>query len=183
MTDIENNRIYIKNLLRKTGRENIDALIEFLDSTDYFNAPASTKYHLNIPGGLALHSLNMYDALDLLNRHYGELLPHDSVVIVSLLHDLCKANIYHASMKEGERIYERRDSLPIGHGEKSVFLVSQFINLTEEELLLIRWHMGPYDPEFERNRTAIKDIFPYPKMSYLADDIASSISDEMFGDE
>lgn len=179
MTAIEENQSYVKSLLRKTNREGIEKLIKYLDTTDYYQAPASTRYHLNTKGGLVMHSLNMYDALDLLNRHYGEPLSHDSVIIISLLHDLCKVGIYHQTIKDGEKIYERKDPMPIGHGDKSLYIISHYIPLKPEEELLIRWHMGPYDPSFDRNRKAIKAIFPYPKLAYLADDIAASIADEM----
>ncbi len=180
---IEENKEFVKTLLTQTKRENIDLLIKYLEMTDYFTAPASTKYHLNCIGGLVTHSLNVYDALTWLNKQYGNPLPDDSVIIIALLHDICKINIYKLVRENGTQKYIRKDTYPVGHGDKSLLLASRYIRLTREEELLIRWHMGPYDPEFERNFKAIKEIFPFPKMAYLADDIAASIADEMFEEQ
>ena len=176
------NREHIKFLLRETKRKGVENLIKYLEESDYFTAPASANYHLNIKGGLALHSINVYDALTLLNDNFNSPLPINSVAIIALLHDLCKVGIYKLKEEDGELIYKRFDNLPLGHGDKSLLIISKYIELTTVEKLLIRWHMGPYDPEFERNFKAIKHIFPYPKMAYLADDIAASIADELLGE-
>ena len=143
-------------LLKNTKRENIDKLIEWLEKeTDFFSAPASTKYHLNYEGGLLVHSLNVFRELmkEYNPRNKKEI---SSVVIVSLLHDICKANYYKIDYKnvkdeEGKWIKEPyyivNDLDPLGHGEKSVILIQKFIKLSDEEILAIRWHMGGYEPK------------------------------------
>ena len=140
------------NLLRSTGRTGIDNLIKYLElETDFFTAPASTKYHLSRECGLLEHSLNVYAVLnhDLKNTSYN----HASVVLVSLLHDVCKANIYERNYKNVKNVdgdwikepyYTINDKFPMGHGEKSVIIIQKFIRLKDEEIAAIRWHMGSF---------------------------------------
>lgn len=149
---MDNKELIIK-LLKETNRPGIDKLISYLESTDFFEAPASSKYHLCEEGGLSKHSLNVYfNLLKMAENKYSE----DSLKIVSLLHDICKINMYKKSVKkiqnkEGKWIstqtYMVDDDLPLGHGEKSVMLLQRFISLTEEEMLAIRWHMGGFEPK------------------------------------
>lgn len=144
-------------------RPGADALLKWLEqSTDFFTAPASTKHHGAHPGGLVIHSVNVW------NRLYGITMrdmtenrapgpwqmteeQEETVAILGLLHDLAKVNCYHpvdpfkAVLDNIRERYIFRDPLPLGHGEKSLFLISQFIPLKEEEALAIRWHMGAYD--------------------------------------
>jgi hypothetical protein len=87
----------ILDLLASVKREGMPELIEWLtNGCDYFTAPSSTQYHGNYDGGLADHSLNVYDSLTLLHKEYveGKGYPIDSLIIVALLHDLCKVNYY-----------------------------------------------------------------------------------------
>ena len=113
-------------------------LMAWLESTDFFTAPASTKYHGAFPGGLVGHSLNVY--YELISRKNAG--TAESRAICALLHDICKANYYEPQDGGG---YQVKDRFPFGHGEKSVFLISRFMRLTDEEALAIRWHMGAYD--------------------------------------
>lgn len=143
-------------LLRSTKREGIDNLISWLETTDFYKAPASTKYHSNCEGGLLQHSLNVYDELNkevmnLMEKSENIKFNPDTVIIVALLHDLCKTNIYKIDYRNtkneyGQWIkvpyYTTEDNEPYGHGEKSVMLASQFIKMTLEEMYSIRWHMG-----------------------------------------
>lgn len=149
---MDNKELIIK-LLKETERPGIDKLISYLKSTDYFAAPASSKYHLCEEGGLAKHSLNVYfNLLKMAENKYSE----DSLKIVALLHDICKINTYKKSTKniqnkngkwEPIQTYVVDNELPLGHGEKSVILIQKFIELTEEEILAIRWHMGGFEPK------------------------------------
>lgn len=147
----------IINLLTKTARPGINNLITYLcQETDYFTAPASTKYHSNYEGGLAEHSLKVMELWDKKNELYKLNIPDESIVICALLHDLCKCNFYvkgKKNVKEGKKpdgrdnwvekeVWDIDDKLPYGHGAKSVILLQQFIKLTEFEILAILHHMG-----------------------------------------
>jgi len=139
-------------------------LLAWLESTDFFEAPASTKYHGAYPGGLLEHSLNV--CRELMASDINRSASTESMVICSLLHDVCKAN-YYAEIGmdgDGKTLYQVIDQFPFGHGEKSVFLISQFMRMTDEEALAIRWHMGPYDEA--AGSYAYKDARRYAKFRW-----------------
>lgn len=146
-----------ERLLEATGREGVDGLIGYARSSDFYTAPASTRYHGAHEGGLLEHSLNVYDALARKKeeQEWEDALggiPWDSITIIGLLHDLCKADYYGVEMRnrkvdgrwEQYPFYVVRDQAPYGHGEKSVMVAERFIKLTAPEMYAIRWHMGPY---------------------------------------
>ena len=149
----------IIELLSSTERKGIDKVIKYLESSDFFEAPASTRYHGNYKGGLAEHSLNVYEIFKKKNEIYDFGLSDDTVKITALLHDICKTNFYTVSSrnmkKDGKWIkvpyYAVDDQVPFGHGEKSVILLQQFIRLSKEEVIIIRWHMGGYEPKENYN--------------------------------
>lgn len=137
-------------------REGLDKLLQWLNKSDFFLAPASTKYHGNYEGGLVQHSLNVYDnmlkLIDMLNKR--ETFSMETLTIVTLFHDICKANFYkkgYRNVKDEngawiqKEIYEIDEKVPLGHGEKSCILLQQFMKLNIDELLSIRWHMGGFD--------------------------------------
>lgn len=134
--------------LLSTRRPGIDNLLDWLDHTDFYRAPGSSKYHHVCPGGLAQHSLEVCN--NLCKLHTAALTtehlvpyPLDSLYLVSLLHDLCKVNFYELSYDStGNQIYLIKDTLPLGHGEKSLWLIERYVHLREAEALAIRWHMG-----------------------------------------
>jgi len=137
------------NILKSTNREGMDKLIEFLEGTDFFEAPASTRYHGAWRGGLLAHSMKVYEILKTKTEE------SDAVKIAALLHDICKINIYKTDYRNvknsgaWERVpyYTIEDNAPYGHGEKSVMIISEFIKLTAEEKYAIRWHMGFTEPK------------------------------------
>lgn len=148
-------------LLRSSNRNGIENLINYLsDETDFFTAPASTKFHGAYAGGLVEHSLDVYHQLSgaltiayIKSMDYAEI-PASSIYIVSLLHDVCKANFYKIEMrnKKNEKgvweqvpVYTIDDQLPFGHGEKSVMIINKYIRLSDEEIAAINWHMGGFD--------------------------------------
>ena len=144
--------------LKSVKREGIDDLIAYLlERTDYCVAPASTEFHSNFDGGLAFHSNNVVELLIQKNEQYKLGLSLDTIYLTGYLHDLCKCNIYEKTMRLkkdemtgkwiGYASYEINESVTLGHGEKSVILAQQFIKLTLEECLMIRWHMGAYIPK------------------------------------
>lgn len=166
------------DLLLATKRKGIDNLIEWLETTDFFTAPASTNYHLSKEGGLLEHSLNVYDELLKEIVVEGLDINNSSLVIVSLLHDLCKANYYSVSERNvkkdnkwiKEPYYTVNDQFPIGHGEKSVIIIQKYIELTNEEIASIRWHMGGY--ESKENYSYLSKTFseyPLALMLHIAD--------------
>lgn len=155
---VESNKREILELLNTVERSGIDKLIKYLEISDFFQAPASTKFHLNCEGGLAHHSLNVYKCL--LADSEG-VISKDTCILAGLLHDICKLGVYKKvkkSIKIGTMVndygktvnqwdeidvYEFDDPAPLGHGEKSVFVLMQFIRLSLVEIAMIRWHMGP----------------------------------------
>lgn len=159
-----NKEVFI-DLLKSTNREGVDNLINWLETSDFFIAPASTKYHLSCEGGLLEHSLNVYFELFKIVSFEQLQFDFNSLIIVALLHDICKVNYYQLSEKNvkkdnkwvKESCYLVNDEFPIGHGEKSIILIQRFIELTEEEIMAIRWHMGAFEPK--ENHSMISKVF------------------------
>lgn len=145
-----NTKETIIELLKGTKRSGIEDLIKWLETTDFFTAPASTKFHGNFEGGLAEHSLKVYKIYNKLNKDFNRKIPDESIVINSLLHDICKTNIYQIEEKnrkvngkwETYQGYIVKDTNPLGHGSKSVILINKFIKLSDLEQYSIFWHMG-----------------------------------------
>ena len=136
----------------KISREGSKKLISWISSTDFFTAPASTKYHGAKEFGLVEHSVKVYKVLR--EKHFDDGDSEESFAICALLHDLCKVNFYKVSYRnvknefgDWEKVpyYTTDDSFPYGHGEKSVFLIERFMKLNVDEAMAIRWHMGGFD--------------------------------------
>jgi hypothetical protein len=177
--------------LSRVERHGADTVIAHLRETDFFSAPASTKYHSSFSGGLALHSYIVYRLLRAKNAQLRLGLSDDTVAITGLLHDICKCGTYREETKnvrEGtttnwkgqtianwveKSVWAFNDSQPLGHGEKSVFLLLRFIALTEEEIAMIRWHMGPFDNP--QGFTQAATVWPSIVALYTADMEAAHI--------
>lgn len=150
---IEENKAKFLELLNGINRPGIEKLADWVEKSDFFIAPASTCFHGNYEGALCEHSLNVYNLFKAKNEQYNLGLSEDSIKIMALFHDLCKANFYKPSTRnrkiDGQwkaiPWFDVEDKFPIGHGEKSVIMLQQFIKLTGEEMLGVRWHMGAYD--------------------------------------
>lgn len=140
-------------------REGIDDLMTWLETTDFYTASSSARYHGAKEGGLLAHSLGVYKYL----KNFQETESDETIAITALFHDLCKADMYKVSMRNtkdssGKWVqvpyYEFREDedLPVGHGEKSVIILMKYMKLTNEEICAIRWHMAGYalDPVYER---------------------------------
>jgi len=127
--------------LSKIEREGIQQLIEFLDESDFYTSPCSTKYHLNREGGLAEHSWGVFCNLKHKIEFFGLDVTMDTVRICGLLHDICKVESYF--LDKGK--YKFKSEFPLDHGVKSIYLIGKYLDLTEEEILAIRFHMGTYD--------------------------------------
>lgn len=180
----ENHTRFVSIFREKIHRDGADRLLAFLESSDFFSAPASTRYHGNYEGGLCQHSLNVYDCLcDILARPrmkdmYGISYPDESVAIAALLHDLCKVNFYKTSFRnqkneqgrwESVPYYTIEDNLPYGHGEKSVYIVSGYMRLTRDEAFAIRYHMGFSGTEDAANVGKALEMFPLAYALCVAD--------------
>ena len=146
------------NLLKSTNREGMDELIEFIKKSDFLKAPASTRFHGDYEGGLLEHSMKVYEILKykIANSVVKIDIPEESIIIIALLHDLCKANYYKVDYRNAKNalgVWEKvpyyvvDDTIPYGHGEKSVMMITEYIKLTPEEKYSIRWHMGYTEPK------------------------------------
>lgn len=147
--------IYRKYIQREGSEDLLNYLLS--SKSDFFEAPCSTRFHLSEPKGLVKHSLHVYDCLKAYVERprvkdvYHLEVSDESIAIVSLLHDVCKVNVYKPSIRNkknenGQWVqvpsYSFEDDLPYGHGEKSVYIISGFMKLTREEAFAIRYHMG-----------------------------------------
>ena len=139
-----------KNYFNYIKRPGAADLLQWMDANGFFEAPASKRHHGAEPGGLAQHSINVCRRLIQMNaeeERRQQSLNYDleTLAICGLLHDLCKIDAYRKVGFEGINEYQLTKNFPAGHGEKSVILILQFMHLTQEEILAIRWHMGQYD--------------------------------------
>ena len=164
--------IYQTYIKRAGAKEFLDYLCS--NKSDFFTAPASTRFHGSYPEGLVEHSINVYHCLkDYLSRNrvkdmYGMDYDDETIALVALLHDVCKINVYKTSYRnkkvngEWQQVpyYEFEDEMPYGHGEKSVYMISPFIKLTREEAFAIRYHMGFSNEDPARNVGYTFEHFP-----------------------
>ena len=172
-----NRERFIEIFKTKIKRDGSEKLLQFLcsEQSDFFEAPASTRFHGNYEGGLLEHSLNVYDCLcDIMSRQrvreqYGIEYSEESIAIAALLHDLCKVNFYKTSFRNvkdetGKWVsapyYTIEDTLPYGHGEKSVYMISAYMRLTRDEAFAIRYHMGFSGNEDANSVGAAFEKFP-----------------------
>ncbi len=155
-----------RTLLNSINREGIDNLINFIEKTDFYTAPASTRFHGSYEGGLLEHSVKVYEILKhkVANTVIDINVSEDTLKIVALLHDICKVNFYkvdYRNAKNEQGVWEKvpyytvDDLIPYGHGEKSVMMLTEYIKLTSEEKYAIRWHMGFTEPKEQYNTLSI----------------------------
>ena len=178
------------------------------EETDYFTAPASTKYHSCYECGLVVHSYFVLQAfIKLFKNYYDENVM--KVTAICLLHDLCKTNVYHEYYKNikqydksrwpdkttknqikkdlgGEFIWSQEkgymfeDSFPYGHGEKSVLLAQKYIYLETDEIFAIRYHMGPWQEGDKNSVSKVFEKYPLAFMLHVADGYATYILEPKF---
>ena len=184
-------------ILKATGRAGVDKVLAGLEELGFFTAPASTRFHGSEPGGLLAHSLKVYDQARVLREVECKMIsgldvkvPVESIAIAALLHDVCKAEVY----KEVEKFRKDQDGkwekyktygvdysdFPMGHGEKSVMRLLRWgLEMTEDEMLAIRWHMGGFDiadsPEARASFTAAGAKCPLLAILIAADGLAAHI--------
>ncbi len=162
-------------------REGSQKLFDWLATTDFFTAPASTKYHGASPEGLVMHSINVFNVM--MEKHFDKETDNlESFAISALLHDLCKVNFYKSSTRnvkneatgqwEKQPYYIVEDAFPYGHGEKSVYLIERFMRLKPAEAMAIRWHMGGFDDSVKAGSFAMShayEKYPIAVKLHLAD--------------
>ena len=170
--NIEENKRKILSDLSKIERPGMTNVIGYLENSDYFTAPASSKFHNNCEGGLAAHGLNLKTLLTEKNERFNLGLSEASICIAAYLHDICKVNVYKSTTKNvlvgkkpgpyGKMIndwrtqssYEFQENLPLGHGEKSLTILQyKGLHLEAAEMFMIRWHMGAFDLSPSQMRT------------------------------
>lgn len=196
--DIKANKEEFLELLRSTQRDGIEDVITDLEELGFFTAPASAGHHLNVEGGLVLHSINtckaalaIWEGMKPLEPSLATEVKRDSIIIASLLHDVCKSDIYKRSVKkrknalgqwedcEGYKVSYK--DFPMGHGEKSVILLlCSGLDLSDDEMLAIRWHMGAWginmnSYEDERCYDTARALYPLVSIIQTADGLAAAI--------
>lgn len=196
--DIKANKEEFLELLRSTNRDGIEDVITDLEELGFFSAPASAGHHLNVEGGLVLHSINtckaalaIWEGMKPLEPSLATEVKRDSIIIASLLHDVCKSDIYKRSIKkrknalgqwedcEGYKVSYK--DFPMGHGEKSVILLlCSDLDLSDDEMLAIRWHMGAWginmnSYEDERCYDTARALYPLVSIIQTADGLAAAI--------
>ena len=178
----------------KITRQGADKLLEYLSNSDFFTAPASARFHLAEEGGLCKHSLNVYKRLlKLVKDEYGDdyanTISDETIAVCGLLHDICKVNFYTVDYRNSKEngawvkvpYYKVDEKFPYGHGEKSVFIISQYMRLTPEEAMSINWHMGGFDSavkggDFGSGKAY--EMCPLAVLLHLADMTASYLMEE-----
>ena len=177
----------------KIKREGADKLLEYLKSTDFFTAPASTRFHGNHESGLVKHTIKVYNRfVKAVECEMGKdfvKANDESLAIIALLHDVCKTNLYKIELRnqkvDGAWIqkpyYAHDDNLPYGHGEKSVYMITGFMKLTREEAMAINWHMGAFDDRCRASYNTLSKAFkmyPLALLFHTADLLTSYLDEE-----
>lgn len=174
-----------KDYIKRGG---INELLDWLEHTDFFTAPASTKYHGAFEGGLVLHSLNVFVQLRNLRRWYDCKASDESVAIVALLHDLCKVGCYKVELRWRKDANDKWEQYPTykfdedfaygGHGAKSVFLIQSFMRLTPDEAAAINCHMGQWDATTYSNPTEVYCRNKLAWLLHVADEAADFLDEK-----
>lgn len=168
---------FIKLVRENIKREGIEKLLESLEKSDFYTAPASTKYHDAHEGGLVKHSVAVFDWLV---QEVEDKYSMETIAIVALFHDICKVNYYKVEMRNKkddatgkwykEPFYTVEDNFPYGHGEKSVIMITDKIKLRLDEIMAIRWHMGAYVGQQDWNTLGVAyKQFPLALYLHFAD--------------
>lgn len=185
---------FFRNTLSAIDREGMDALMQFIEKSDFYTAPASTRFHGAAEGGLLMHSINVYNCLLKKKQSEGSIwhdvladVSEESIAVTALLHDICKTYYYAVEMRNkkvnGEWVqvpaYRVEDKIPYGHGEKSVMMIEEYMKLKPMERYAIRWHMGPYSGEQDWSTlAAAMEKYPLVLALFEADMEASHIMEK-----
>lgn len=191
----KNRQEFIEIFENNIKREGSKELLDWLKKTDFFVAPASTKFHSAVAGGLCFHSILTYKRFKQnLIQEYGDNLKNiatdETIAIISLLHDICKVDCYKLDYRNvkvnnewtKQPYYAYADNLPYGHGEKSVYMISGFMKLTREEALAINWHMGGFDSRVQGGFYGLGQVFsqyPLAVLFHISDIQATYLDEEI----
>lgn len=152
-------------------RPGAEKLLQYLEDGGFFEAPASTQYHGSYAGGLVEHSVNVFKRLVELVKHeekeakaFSTTYTIDTLATVALLHDVCKMDAYKKDDKGG---YTYTNNFPVGHSEKSIFRILQYMQLTDEEIMALRWHMGKYDYAAQGGGYDLNNAFRQSKLAVM----------------
>lgn len=182
LTDsIQHDKDYFYAIVNTINREGISALCDWLETTDYFTAPASHRFHESYMGGLLEHSLRVYLELTRLAGLYKDIpFSSESLIITSLFHDLCKIGFYGVSTRN-TKVDNKWVTVPYytideqylfgGHGSKSIYLIQQYMKLEPDEAAAINTHMGPTGNDYSCYNTYRQ--FPLAMLLHTADMIAT----------
>lgn len=198
MSRMSNKEQFIK-IMEQVERPGVDKLLDWLEGTDFYSAPASTRFHGSYPGGLVYHTLNVvYELRELVKFYEVEGIPKESIILVALAHDFCKINTYEETMVnvppqrsktakwEQQLGYKKNEPLKLGHGAKSLSILQDFITLKDYEKEAIFWHMGAYDTGTLSSVHDLYDVFEENKLAFLlhmADMVATYITESEGGEE
>ena len=197
MSRLENREKFME-LMRKTERAGVEDMLKWLDTTDFYSAPASTRYHGSYPGGLVQHTLNVAYELKQLVDFYDIKIPKDSILICALGHDFCKINTYKETIVnvppqrtksgkwEQQQGYKKDEYLKLGHGAKSLSTLQDFITLKDYEKEAIYWHMGAFDLGQYNNINDLSKTFeenPLAFLLHIADMCVTYIIENEGGEE
>ena len=182
----ENKERFLSIVRDNVQRDGVEDLLQFLEESDFYTAPASTKFNGSYDGGLVEHSLNVYDEMKRILTAYPEInVQNDSLAIVTLFHDLCKVNTYakekrnrknHSGQWESYDAYTYSEKFSYGsHGGKSVFMVNAFMHLNPDEAVAINCHMGFSDVQNGQAVGAAFTQFPIAWLLHVADESATFI--------
>lgn len=186
---------FLEIFYENVERDGSEKLVDWLERSDFFQAPASTRLHSAYEGGLCQHSINVYKRFKkLVENEYGpnweNKISAESVAIIALLHDVCKVNYYTTEMRNVKEngnwvqkpFYKIDDVLPYGHGEKSVYIISGFMKLTREEAMAINWHMGGFDARVQGGSYSMSAAYykyPIAMLFHMADMMATYLDEEV----
>lgn len=179
---------FLRIVSENITREGIPELMEWIESTDFFTAPASTRFHGAYEGGLLVHSLNVYSQLKRLCGFYECDATPESVAIVALFHDLCKIGTYKTEMRWRKNDQNQWEQYPTfvrkedfafgGHGSKSVYLVQHFMKLEPEEAAAINCHMGQWEATQYGNPSEVYERNKLAWLLHVADEAASYLTEQ-----
>lgn len=206
MVDLKANKDRFISLLTSTNRPGVQNLIDFLNRTDFFEAPRSTRFHNNFKGGLCAHSLNVYDNLKKLNNLYKFNFSDDSLRLVGLLHDLSKVNFYEYSTRNVKKynkngaysdnmgkfdwettgFYKVKDAqlqdfVFYNHEINSYVLINKWVTLTEPEMIAVMNHHAVFDTGGARlDIGEIYNRYPLAAFLHIADTMAAYIDENPY---
>lgn len=175
--------IFDKYILRDGATE----LRKWLLESDFFTAPASTRFHGSHAGGLVAHSINVWKQMVRLLKAYPEIKTNgETVAITALLHDVCKVDLYNVDFRNAKNeagvwekvpYYAYDEKFAYGnHGGKSVFLINKFLRLSDGEAVAIQCHMGNEDGKYTTSRSY--EQYPLAWLLHVADEAATFIDEK-----